>query len=981
MRRVLFVVCLGAALSGVAARPILKNNRFVVSLDGDSQRIEVTDERSRMRWHQVSLPSPKVFFAPILKERPLLDGRASGWDESGAVLTEKGNRFVLNISLKSRELYLYAEISNGWKLGSELEVWIGDSQITLMVGDEGAALSPGKYVELKRAPELFGNVSGNSCVLQAILPMENFGSLAGWAEDQRFIAVALNVRSPDGGFLERWPQGNEPDKLWSFAQASVSDETLSLFDPEVRSLKKKNGRLTFETDLCAMSRAGAVQVPAKVQLELSGNGVEQKIVPEPTSVVLHDLIWPCAFVLDEEESWTIYPNDSGMIVPTAVTHPQAVDEAWIYDGLIYDFNGTTSAGMGMVDRRSEDGPGFFSIVEPPWTAHYRSHRVRVDGTGYRVPFYYWFADQGKLEKEYTLTHCFTADGSYSALAKQYRKYLQEHGRFKSFREKLKEQPLNERVIGAPVFWFYSAMGPAAFVRMAEQMKSDGMDRAILNLDPYYYEMLGLHEHAKQMETAIKQMTNMGYVVSRYDQYRDTHPNVPGRIAYEQWNTGVYEKYALDYRGDKTPGFGRDSRVITPLVAAPLAEQSVAADIARYPYNARFFDCFGIISPYLDSDFRAGQETGVGQVQECRRRIFKAASSRGLLVGSEGGADWGLPLVSWAEGAMTLMPATWGEVPWWGADDENAHYKYQVDEVIRIPFLQLVAGDCANIAWRWDDGMDRKPQHWQKRNLLSVLYGGSPMFFINQDGFGALRPLIKYTYDYVCRWNQQIGDKEMLYHRSLSSDRSVQESCWQDNDAQLGVVVNFGSETYRVGTVEIPPMDYMIFREAGGKRVYREPAVPARSCDYRVDSFSDAVEGFECGFSTLLRSDFSPDRGQFCGVGSNAVDVISGRYSMVADNKNRKLPPFIFLKTRPSQIPLKAGMSYDVTFTYRAARSDHGTVLTCRMNKEQVFGRWPLAAGEQRSVSVSVAPDSEGSFLEWILTGTGRVSIDDVQITE
>jgi hypothetical protein len=408
-------------------------------------------------------------------------------------------------------------------------------------------------------------------------------------------------------------------------------------------------------------------------------------------------------------------------------------------------------------------------------------------------------------------------------------------------------------------------------------------------------------------------------------------------------------------------------VITPTVAVQVAEKNVAEDLARYPYNARFFDCFGIISPYLDSDFRSGQETGVESVQECRKKIFGTATSRGLLAGSEGGADWSLPLISW------------GEVPWWGANDENGHYKYEVNESIRIPFLQLVAGDCAAFSWRWEDGMDRKPQYWQKRNLFSVLYGGSPMFFINQDGYGALRPLIKYTYDYVCRWNQQIGDKEMLYHRSLTPDRTVQESCWQDGASRRGVVVNFGENAYRSGTLDVPPMDYRIFEESDGKRTCSAPPVPARNCDYRVVEFERVSEDFEQGFAYSLRSDFSPDRAQFCGAVSNAADVIRGQYSMVADNRNPKMPPFLFLQTRSSLVPLKTGRSYELGFTYRVLRP--GGTLVCRISDREVFRPRTVNVGESEPVTISVKPEAAGETLKWFLIGTGRVAVDDIRIEQ
>ncbi|MEN8255028.1 MAG: hypothetical protein ABFR33_06115, partial [Verrucomicrobiota bacterium] len=540
----LFLV-LAAGMAGIASAetPVLTNNLFSVSLDGSSQRIEVVDQRNRMSWKQVSIPSPQVFNAQAFAQRPSMKGRTTGWKGSAEIETANGNRFALGWSPEHRELYLQAELSSGRNEGDALEVWIGDSQILLKAIDEenGMELVPERYYETKRESVLHGKQTPDGQLFQAVLPMENFVSLNHWNETQRFVAVALNVKRASGGYSDRWPVGNEPDRLWSFAQIALNGKEalpdgLKLFDPEIRNPKQENGMLSFGTTLCAMSRAGAIQVPARVELSLTEDGVRQRILPEPFPAPLQDLVWPCAFVLDAKESWTIYPNDSGMLVPSAVQHPQAVNELWIYDGPFFDINGTTSATTGMVDRRPDGGAGFLSIVEPPWTAYYRSHFINVGNESYRVPFYYWWADQNKLEKEYELIHCFVEKGSYSALAKQYRKHLKEEGRFKTFKEKVAEQPLNERIVGAPVFWLYSAKGPESFLDIAEDMVADGIDRAILNLDPYYYEMLGMHGHAKGMEQVVARLADKGFVVSRYDQYRDTHPVVPGRLVYQQWNT-------------------------------------------------------------------------------------------------------------------------------------------------------------------------------------------------------------------------------------------------------------------------------------------------------------------------------------------------------------------------------------------------------------------------------------------------------------
>jgi hypothetical protein len=991
---VLTYLLLAGALAEVA-EPSLDNGRFQIKLDGNSLRLEVLDLRNRKHWRQVSHPSPVVFPLPVLAQSPKLDGTLRGWATLAEVKTPAGNRFVLNFSPVSRELFLHVEIASSQVVslpkgdlsrGDAIEVCIGDSRILLAPKTGGGALlQPMRFYEEKRPPSLWAEIQEGKWVLEAALPIENFAALDSWTQEQRFLAVALNTRNEAGEWTDRWPVGNIVDQLITYAQGDLklpdpSGKQAILFDPSVRDLMIVDDILCFQTTLCAMSRGGAVLVPARVEISLDETTVHQRILPEDPNVVIHDITWPAAFVLDSEESWTVFPKDSGFILPTAPSHPRAVAMEWFYNGRIYDMNGTSSAGVGMIDRSSEDGIGFFTMVEPPWTAYYRSQVIDFSGERYRVPFFGWSADLGKTENAYELIHTFTEGGSYTSLAKEYRRHLQVRGRFKDFDQKVREVPLNQRVIGAPVIWLYSAQGPQSLVRIAESLKEDGFQKAILNLDPFYYETLGLTEYAREMESAIAQIVAMGFVASRYDQYRDTHPLVPGRIIYQQWNLPLYEEYALDYRGEKVGGFGSDARVISPESCLPFAEKTVSEDLARFPYNGRFFDCWGTISPYSDSDFRPGRETGVLRVQEIRKAVFSTMTKRGLVVGSEGAADWALAHLSWAEGAMSAFPAAWGEIPGWGMDDENEFYRFNLDEKLRIPFLQLVAGDCATITWRWEDGMDRKPAAWQKRNLLSVLYGATPKYFINPDGFGSLRELIKYTNAYVSGWNQRVGGKEMLSHRSLNESRTVQESQWKDGDGKLGVIVNFGRTAYRVGSIDVPPSDYISYEEdASGNRTFHPPPVPARDCDYRARGFSDVREDFERGFGFALRSDFAPNRAEYCGVTEDPREVLDGKFSVVVENKNPKLEPFVFLRSKPEQVPLIAGKKFKVSFTYRVLGAGAGSTLSLLGGNIQGPASWPLIVEDQATVSFTASPKVPNTSLEWVLNGTGRVVVDDVHI--
>ena len=116
-------------------------------------------------------------------------------------------------------------------------------------------------------------------------------------------------------------------------------------------------------------------------------------------------------------------------------------------------------------------------------------------------------------------------------------------------------------------------------------------------------------------------------------------------------------------------------------------------------------------------------------------------------------------------------------------------------------------------------MLRLPAYWRQKMLWSALYGNSPMFVLNAEYYRKRRDAIVETQRYLGPWVREVAYEELMEHRFLAPDRSVQESVFSNG---RGVAVNFGEADYVVPDgATVPARGYRTFTE-GEPRVYDDP---------------------------------------------------------------------------------------------------------------------------------------------------------------
>ena len=370
-------------------------------------------------------------------------------------------------------------------------------------------------------------------------------------------------------------------------------------------------------------------------------------------------------------------------------------------------------------------------------------------------------------------------------------YAKEIGKFKPFREKVKERPLVDRLLGAPNIWCWEKDK----IAVAKELKAAGIDRFLWS--------------AGGDEAQIKFLSEMpGVLVGRYDIYQDIyHPEQLKKLGWKSgcnteawprdivWNSADSNDWRHAWGVKAKDGTWTYCAMMCDSVAPAYERRNVAKELKTKPYNTRFIDttvaapwqtCWNPAHPMTRSDSRRWK-------MELLRILgdeFK------LVVGSETGHDASVPFCDYYEGMLSLGPyrvpdagrnirEVWTNVP-------PRVAKFQVGEAYRLPLWELVYHECVCAHWYWGDYNNKLPDIWWKRDLFNMLYGTMGMYIFNSRQWAEDKEKFVRSYRLTSPIARATGYSEMVEHRILSSDRTVQQSRFADGTV---VTVNFGDAPF------------------------------------------------------------------------------------------------------------------------------------------------------------------------------------------
>jgi hypothetical protein len=466
--------------------------------------------------------------------------------------------------------------------------------------------------------------------------------------------------------------------------------------------------------------------------------------------------------------------------------------------IAYGGHGICMAFWGVTDGAR----GHMAIIETPDDA-----AIRVDRTDGRLTVApEWDAQHGRFGYARRLRYVFFDRGGHVAIAKRYRAYAQQIGRFETLEQKRRERPNVDLLIGAVNIWCWDREA----VSIVKDMQAAGIDRI-------------LWSNAQPPEN-LRALNDLGVLTSRYDIYQDVmNPDNFKflRGVHPDWTTAAWpDDIALDAHGNWLRGWavkGKDDKwypcgVICDKRAPDYARRRIPPELALSPYRCRFIDtttaapwqeCYSTHHPMTRSESRQSKMELLRYVSaDCK-----------LVTGCETGHDAAVPFVDYFEGMLSLGPY---RVPdagrdmarlWTNAPERVV--KFQLGHSFRLPLWELVYHDCVVAQWYWGDYNNKLPGLWDKRDLFNVLYATPPMFMFNRDLWQTNKTRFVQSYTNTCPYVREVGYSEMIDHRFLTPDRDVQQTAFANG---MTITVNFGSVPYRLPDgAAVPAMEFKVSR--------------------------------------------------------------------------------------------------------------------------------------------------------------------------
>ncbi|MCC7495437.1 MAG: NPCBM/NEW2 domain-containing protein [Fimbriimonadaceae bacterium] len=430
------------------------------------------------------------------------------------------------------------------------------------------------------------------------------------------------------------------------------------------------------------------------------------------------------------------------------------------------------------------GEGLMALVETPTDALF--HLV-PDAAQRCWPQIHWDESLDTFRYPRRLSYHFLPSGGYVALAARYRDYARGQGRVLPFSEKVRQRPQVARLAGAPILW-----GGRDAWRMIQEARPEGMLGGLLANAQH-----GLFDDSK-----LRALNAQGYLTAPYDNFSDAldGPTAPGRDPAAE--------VGLRPRPDAGPAGGWEDElhkyfVRSSAFARRTLEANQPREQERYGYNAWFIDVSMAIN--LGEDWHPQHTYDRRADLAYRRECFQWLRDRGLVVGTEHGNDWGVDLVDWTEGAL-------GGPFWWqrtndtgwepgrlrrvaSRDDYSPAYRqYGLGLTTRVPLWQLVYHDCVVSTWYWGDAADyhydAAPEVSDQKDLWTMLYGGAPLLWRAEEGYGwnRHRERLLQSYRDTCLLHRAVAFARLTDHQFLSADGALQRTQFSSGHT---VVVNFG----------------------------------------------------------------------------------------------------------------------------------------------------------------------------------------------
>lgn len=414
---------------------------------------------------------------------------------------------------------------------------------------------------------------------------------------------------------------------------------------------------------------------------------------------------------------------------------------------------------------------------------------------------------------------YPTDGDIVAVAKRYRRRVQDRGRFITWDEKLETRPGLERLFGALMAFIGYCRDDVDYVAGCRRLQAYGFDRALIypvrfNVYDPDIRMGGVPPVAVAPE-AVAAIKALGYDVA------------PWSWLNEALDDGTAETRALFRRnaaGEAMKHWAIDDQQwyhACYTVVEPFQQRALGGPQSDITWD--HYDVLACVPPMecyaLDHPGHPGRPLARAEERDWIKRAFLANHARGMAVSSENFND--AYSLEQDLGSVKAWPQ-YGPWPFWP-----------------VPLTMLVYHDSMIHSW-WEVHNYNNPWHGRTRGPAQFEYGGGrprlqaaldalmgcpPDVFpfgaqYGYTGRGTETFLYKFRFDDpevqlalrealpVAQLHRRIGKQEMVHFRILSADGYVQESAFADGTR---VIANFSRDTLGElpGVGALPPESWQV----------------------------------------------------------------------------------------------------------------------------------------------------------------------------
>lgn len=524
-------------------------------------------------------------------------------------------------------------------------------------------------------------------------------------------------------------------------------------------------------------------------------------IPLKDNGEIKEVFWPGPMSFEEKRNdwYTLVTENQGLLIPND----------WEIESKPLSFDGMFQTAGSYMSWFSQirEGNGYIAIALTPWNGRVTlTHPANGPYTHVSVS---WQPSLGKMDYRRCMRYSFRKNCDYNDMCKIYRNYMFENGLAATLNEKAARVPSVDKLAGCafvhkgiktsvnPASGFFDPAAPeknnslTPFAVRKEEMEEFhqlGVEKIYLHLDgwaepgydnrhPDYLpacEIAGGWEGMKELSDA---MGEMGYLFGIHDQYRDYYKDAPS----------YSDEYACQLPDGSIPSHARWAGGPQAYLCATQAPYYVRRNFAEIKNHGIHLD-----GAYLDVfTCNEGDECDNPRHRMSRRdcyefrgKCFHYLLNQGILTSSEEVSDWSMNSLVFCH---------------------YAPYKFMMERPgtpqmgVAVPLFNLVYHDCVIEPWMMD-----KVSETEDYMLYALLNGGAPYLvrdaaYPNIDGaFTNFLPVSKEDAvkrsAVVSKLHEKIAKQEMLSHKFLSSDYTVQQTVFADGTK---VTIDTKNGTYEI----------------------------------------------------------------------------------------------------------------------------------------------------------------------------------------